>query len=49
MRHYLARVTALVRKLMVLIHRTSGLPASGPELLGVRWCNTELLRNIFIC
>ncbi len=42
-------MTALVRKLMVLIHMTSGLPARGPELLAVRWCNTELLRNIFIC
>ncbi len=49
MRHYLGRVTALVRKLMVLIHMTSGLPAHGPELLAVRWCNTEMLRNIFIC
>jgi hypothetical protein len=48
-RHYLGRVTALVRKLIVLIHMTLGLPARGPELLAVRWCNTELLRNIFIC
>jgi hypothetical protein len=47
--YYLGHVTALVRKLMVLIHMTSGLPARGPELLAVRWCNTELLRNIFIC
>jgi hypothetical protein len=48
-RHYLGRVTALLRKLMVLIHMTSGLPARRPELLAVCWCNTELLRNIFIC
>jgi hypothetical protein len=47
--HYLGRVMALLRKLMVLIHMTSGLPARGPELLAVRWCNTELLHNIFIC
>ncbi len=49
MRHYLGSVTALARKLMMLIHMTSGLPARGPQLLAVRWCNTELLRNIFIC
>jgi hypothetical protein len=46
---YMRRVSAFLRQMMVLIHMTSGLPARGPELLGVRWCNTELLRNIFLC
>ncbi len=46
---YLRCVSAFLRQMTVLIHMTSGLPARGPELLGVRWCNTELLRNIFLC
>jgi hypothetical protein len=49
MRHYLECVTALLHKLIVLIHMTSGLPARGSELLVVRWCNTKKLRNVLIC
>ncbi len=46
--HYLNHMMALLRKLLMLNHMISGLLAHWPELLGVHWCNTKLLRNIFI-
>jgi hypothetical protein len=47
-RAYLKQVRAFKRELMVLIHVTARLPARATELLSARWCNSELLRNIFI-
>jgi hypothetical protein len=48
-RQYLQRVRAFLRRLLLLIHMTAGLPARGRKLVRVRCCNTELLRSLFIC
>ena len=34
--------------LAALIYMTAGLPPRRKELLGIRWCNQEIIRNIFI-
>ncbi len=48
-RQYLQPVHAFLRRLLLLIHMTAGLPARKRKLVRVRCCNTELLRNLFIC
>jgi hypothetical protein len=48
-RQYLQWVRAFLRRLLLLIHMTTGLPARRRKLVCVRCCNTKLLHNLFIC
>ncbi len=48
-RQYLQQVRAFLRRLLLLIHMTSGLPVHGRKLVRVHCSNTKLLRNLFIC
>lgn len=47
---YLARVDAFLERLLLLVHLTSGQPARGTELVGLRYKNTmsSHLRDVFI-
>jgi hypothetical protein len=47
-RQYLQLVRVFLRRLLLLIHITAGLPARGHKLVRLRCCNTDLLRNLFI-
>jgi hypothetical protein len=48
-RRYLAKIDRFLELLLVSVHLTSGMPARGPEILGLHHCNYELPRELFIC
>ena len=45
---YLHTNQVFLQLLAVLIYWISGLPPRRKELVGIRWCNEEIARNIYI-